>query len=156
VANLNRILLIGNLTRDPEVRYTSKGTAVAEIGLTVNRSYSGDDGARKEVVTFVDVTLWGRQAEFAQEYLKRGCSVFIEGRLQLDSWTDQSGQKKWKLRVVAESMQMLGAKPNQQQNPPVASKRPATRKQPEPTAATAGADKSVGHNEHAEPDDIPF
>src|ERR1700731_4394649 len=112
MANLNRVLLIGNLTRDPELRYTPKGTAVTEIGLAVNRVYSGEDGEKKEEVTFVDVTLWGRQAEVAQEYLKKGRPVFIEGRLQLDTWDDkQSGQKRSRLRVVAENMQMLGGGP---------------------------------------------
>jgi single-strand DNA-binding protein len=109
MSSLNKVLLIGNLTRDPEVGYTPKGTAIAEIGLAVNRVYSGDDGEKKEEVTFIDVTLWGRQAEVAQEYLRKGQPVFIEGRLQLDTWQDkQSGQKRSRLHVVAESMQMLG------------------------------------------------
>jgi single-strand DNA-binding protein len=109
MSSLNKVLLIGNLTRDPEVRYTPKGTAIADIGLAINRVYSGDDGEKKEEVTFIDVTLWGRQAEVAQEYLRKGQPVFIEGRLQLDTWQDkQSGQKRSRLHVVAESMQMLG------------------------------------------------
>src|ERR1700694_3665409 len=112
MANLNRVLLIGNLTRDPEVRYTPKGTAVAEIGLAVNRIYSGEDGEKKEETTFVDVTLWARQAEVAGQYLKKGRPVFIEGRLQLDTWDDkQTGQKRSKLRVVAENLQLLGSRP---------------------------------------------
>src|SRR6201997_5010031 len=109
MANLNRVLLIGNLTRDPEVRYTPKGTAVTEIGLAVNRVYSSDDGEKKEETTFVDVTLWARQAEIAGQYLKKGRPVFIEGRLQLDTWDDkQTGQKRSKLRVVGENLQLLG------------------------------------------------
>jgi single-strand DNA-binding protein len=109
MSSLNKVLLIGSLTRDPEVRYTPKGTAIADIGLAINRVYSGDDGEKKEEVTFIDVTLWGRQAEVAQEYLRKGQPVFIEGRLQLDTWQDkQSGQKRSRLHVVAESMQMLG------------------------------------------------
>src|SRR6202051_1154046 len=113
MANLNRLLLIGNLTRDPEVRYTPKGTAVTEIGLAVNRSYSGEDGERKEETTFVDVTLWARQAEIAGQYLKKGRPVFIEGRLQLDTWDDkQTGQKRSKLRVVAENLQLIGSRPS--------------------------------------------
>src|SRR6202165_3698698 len=112
MANLNRVLLIGNLTRDPEVRYTPKGTAVAEIGLAVNRIYSGEDGEKKEETTFVDVTLWARQAEVAGQYLKKGRPVFIEGRLQLDTWDDkQTGQKRSRLRVVAENLQLLGSRP---------------------------------------------
>ena len=111
MANLNRVLLIGNLTRDPEVRYTPKGTAVTEIGLAVNRIYSGEDGEKKEETTFVDVTLWARQAEIAGQYLKKGRPVFIEGRLQLDTWDDkQTGQKRSRLRVVAENLQLLGSR----------------------------------------------
>ena len=111
MASYNKVLLLGNCTRDPEVRYTPKGTAVAELGLAVNRVYTSDNGEKREETTFVDVTLWGRQAEVAGEYLKKGNPVFIEGRLQLDSWEDKtSGQKRSKLKVVGEMMQLLGGK----------------------------------------------
>jgi single-strand DNA-binding protein len=110
MASFNRVLLLGNLTRDPEIRYTPKGTAVADIGIAVNRSYTSESGERREETTFVDVTLWGRTAEIAEKYLKKGRQVFIEGRLQLDSWEDkQTGQKRNRLRVVGENMQMVGA-----------------------------------------------
>jgi single-strand DNA-binding protein len=111
MASLNKVMLIGNLTRDPEVRYTPKGTAVTDIGLAVNRVFSAADGGEKrEETTFVDVTLWGRQAELAGQYLQKGRPVFIEGRLQLDSWEDKtSGQKRSKLCVVGENMQFLGS-----------------------------------------------
>lgn len=116
MSSFNRVILMGNLTRDPEVRYTPKGSAVAEIGLAVNRVYSTDGGEKREEVTFVDVTLWGRTAEVAGEYLKKGRPVFIEGRLQLDSWDDkQSGQKRSKLKVVGESLQLIGGKPDRQE-----------------------------------------
>ncbi len=113
MANFNKVILLGNLTRDPEVRYTPKGTAVAEVGLAINRFIPASDGGEKrEETTFVDVTLWGRTAEIAGEYLKKGRPVLIEGRLQLDSWDDKaSGQKRSKLKVVGESMQLLGGKP---------------------------------------------
>lgn len=111
MASFNRVLLMGNLTRDPEVRYTPKGTAVAELGLAVNRTFTGENNERREEVTFVDVTLWGRTAEIAGEYLKKGRPVFIEGRLQLDTWDDKAtGQKRSKLRVVGEAMQLLGGR----------------------------------------------
>ncbi len=111
MANLNKVMLIGNLTRDPEVRYTPKGTAVAEIGVAVNRRFTAENGDKREETTFVDVTLWGRTAELAGEYLRKGRSVYIEGRLQLDSWDDkQTGQKRSKLRVVCEEMQFLGGR----------------------------------------------
>ena len=111
MASFNKVILMGNLTRDPEVRYTPKGSAVADIGLAVNRVYSTDNGEKREETTFVDVTLWGRTAEIAGEYLKKGRPVLIEGRLQLDSWDDkQSGQKRSKLKVIGESMQLLGGR----------------------------------------------
>jgi single-strand DNA-binding protein len=104
-------MLLGNLTRDPEVKYTPKGSAVADIGLAVNRTYTTDGGEKREETTFVDVTMWGRQAEIAGEYLKKGRPLFVEGRLQLDTWDDkQTGQKRSKLRVVCENFQMLGSR----------------------------------------------
>ena len=110
MANLNKVMLIGNLTRDPELRYTPKGTAVAEIGMAVNRVRTNDQGQRQEDTTFVDVTLWGRQAELAQQYLSKGRPVYIEGRLQMDTWEDKnSGQKRSKLKVVGENMQFIGS-----------------------------------------------
>jgi single-strand DNA-binding protein len=111
MASLNKVFLVGNLTRDPEIRYTPKGTAIADVGLAINRVYSGDDGQKKEEVTFVDVTLWGRQAEVAEKYLRKGRPVFIEGRLKLDTWDDkQTGQKRSRLRVIAENLQFLGSR----------------------------------------------
>ncbi len=112
MASFNRVILVGNLTRDPEVKYTTGGTAVAEIGMAVSRQwFDQKSNERKEETTFVDVTLWGRQAEVAGEYLSKGRPVLIEGRLQLDTWEDkQSGQKRSKLRVVGEQMQMLGSR----------------------------------------------
>jgi single-strand DNA-binding protein len=109
MASFNKVILLGNLTRDPEVRYTPKGTAVADLGIAVNRTYTAENGEKREEVTFVDVTFWGRTAENAGQYLKKGRPVFIEGRLQLDSWDDkQSGQKRTKLKVVGELLQFLG------------------------------------------------
>src|ERR671929_1228697 len=112
MASFNKVILLGNLTRDPEVRYTPKGSAVADLGVAVNRQYTLESGEKREEVTFVDVTLWGRTAEIAGEYLKKGRPVMIEGRLQLDSWDDkQTGQKRSKLKVMGEMMQMLGPRP---------------------------------------------
>jgi single-strand DNA-binding protein len=111
MANFNKVMLMGNVTRDPEVRYTPKGTAVTEVGLAVNRVYSGENGEKREETTFVDITLWGRLAEIAGDYAKKGRPIFIEGRLQLDTWDDkQTGQKRSKLRVVGETLQLLGSK----------------------------------------------
>jgi single-strand DNA-binding protein len=112
MASFNKVILLGNLTRDPEVRYTPKGSAVCDLGVAVNRQYTLDSGEKREEVTFVDVVLWARLAEIAGEYLKKGRPVFIEGRLQMDSWEDkQSGQKRTKLRVIGETMQLLGSRP---------------------------------------------
>ncbi len=105
MASYNRVILVGNLTRDPELRYIPSGTAVSEIGLAVNdRVKKGDQWV--DETTFVDVTLWARTAEVANEYLSKGSSVLIEGRLKLDTW-EKDGQKRSKLRVVADKMQML-------------------------------------------------
>jgi len=113
MASFNKVILLGNLTRDPEVRYTPKGSAVCDLGLAVNRAYTLENGEKREEVTYVDVVLWARLAEIAGEYLKKGRPVFIEGRLQLDTWDDKtSGQKRSKLRVIGETMQLLGSRPS--------------------------------------------
>src|SRR5882724_7896295 len=108
MASFNRVILVGNLTRDPELRYIPSGTAVSDIGLAVNdRVKRGDQWV--DEATFVDITLWGRTAEIANEYLSKGSSVLIEGRLKLDRW-EKDGQKHSKLKVIGERLQMLGAK----------------------------------------------
>ena len=108
MASFNRVILVGNLTRDVEVRYTQSQTAVTEVGLAVNDRVK-KQGEWVDETTFVDVTLWGRTAEIAGEYLSKGSPVLIEGRLKLDQW-EQDGQKRYKLRVVGEKMQMLGSR----------------------------------------------
>jgi single-strand DNA-binding protein len=111
MASFNKVILLGNLTRDPEIKYTPKGTAIANLGLAVSRFFSNDQGEKQEETTFVDVELWGRTAEIAQEYLRKGRPVFIEGRLKLDQWEDKAtGQKRSKMRVVGETMQLIGGR----------------------------------------------
>lgn len=108
MANLNKVLLMGNLTRDPELRYTPKGTAVGDLSMAINRRVKDASGSWTDETTFVDVTVWGTTAENAQKYLTKGRGVLVEGRLQLDTWDDkQSGQKRSKLKVVAEMVQFL-------------------------------------------------
>ncbi|MEX2093747.1 MAG: single-stranded DNA-binding protein [Pirellulales bacterium] len=108
MASYNRVILVGNLTRDPELRYIPSGTAVSDVGLAVNdRIKRGDQWV--DEVTFVDITLWGRTAEIANEYLSKGSPVLIEGRLKLDRW-EKDGQKHSKLKVVGDKLQMLGSK----------------------------------------------
>ena len=115
MASFNRVILVGNLTRDPELRYIPSGTAVSEIGLAVNDRVKRNDQWVDEA-TFVDVTLWGRTAEIANEYLSKGSPVLIEGRLKLDRW-EKEGQKHSKLRVVGERLQMLGGRDGGQRGP---------------------------------------
>jgi single-strand DNA-binding protein len=110
MASFNRVILMGNLTRDPELRYTPSGTAVAEVGLAVNDRRKNANGEWVEEATFIDVTFWERTAEIASEYLSKGSPVLIEGRLKLDTWDGKDGQKHSKLRVVANTMQMLGSR----------------------------------------------
>ncbi len=112
MASFNKVILVGNLTRDPQVRYTPSGMAVADVGLAVNHTwFDKQANQRKEEVTFVDVTLWGRTAEIAGEYLAKGRQVLIEGRLKLDQWDDKAtGQKRSRLTVVGENMTMLGSR----------------------------------------------
>ena len=111
MASFNKVMIIGNLTRDPEIKYTPKGTAIADIGLAVNRNYTTDSGEKREEVTFIDVTLWGRVAEIVGEYCKKGRPLFVDGRLQLDTWDDKAtGQKRSKLKVVGENIQLLGSR----------------------------------------------
>lgn len=111
MASYNRVILVGNLTRDPEVKYTPKGTAIIDIGLAVNRSYSTDAGEKREEVTFIDVTLWGRTAEIVGEYCKKGRPLMVEGRLHMETWDDKAtGQKRSKLKVVGENIQLLGSR----------------------------------------------
>jgi single-strand DNA-binding protein len=109
MASYNRVVLVGNLTRDVELKYTQSGTAVTDIGLAVNDRRKTQTGEWVDETTFVDVTLWGRTAEVAGEYMSKGSSVLIEGRLRLDTW-ETEGQKRSKLRVVCERMQMLGGR----------------------------------------------
>ena len=106
---LNRVFLIGNLTRDPELRYTPNNTAVADLGLAVNRVYQDNSGEMQEDTTFVDVTAWGRNAENCSQYLSKGSPAFIEGRLTFDSWENDQGERRSKLKVTARRIDFLGA-----------------------------------------------
>ena len=142
MANVNKVILIGRITRDIELRYTPKGTAIAELGLAVNRSRTDESGQRIEETTFVDVTLWGKQAELANQYLAKGREVYIEGRLQMDTWQDkESGQNRSKLKIVGENMQFISGGEKQGQQQPA---RPAQQQAPTPDPAAM------------EDDDIPF
>jgi len=110
-ASLNKVLLMGNLTRDPEVKYTPKGTAVSDLSIAINDSYKAQDGTIKETVTYVDVEVWGRTAENCKQYLTKGRPVFIEGQLRLDQWETPQGEKKSRMKVRADRVQFLGGSP---------------------------------------------
>ncbi len=150
MASVNKVILIGNLTRDPETRHTPKGSAVTELGLAMNRKYKVDEETKEEV-TFVDVAFWGASGETIAKYLSKGNPIYIEGRLQLDTWEDkQSGQKRSKIRVIGERFQFLGGgggESNAQPRP--AQQAAAPSPQPAPKADSLPLDDN-------EDDDVPF
>jgi single-strand DNA-binding protein len=112
MATVNKVMLLGNLTRDPELRYTPAGAAVCEFALALNRQYTNKQSGQKvDEVTFVDVVAWGRTAEISAEYLKKGRQVFVEGRLTQDRWESQDGKKMSKLKVTAEQVTFVGGRP---------------------------------------------
>jgi single-strand DNA-binding protein len=141
MAYLNKVFLIGNLTRDPELRYLQSGTAVCDFGVAVNRTYKSGTGEQKEEVVFVDVTAWARQAEVVSEFLQKGKPIFLEGRLKLDQWTGDDGQKRSKLCVVMENFQFLdsrgggeqggggGGSPRRAQGPQGGARKPQQQQQ---------------------------
>jgi single-strand DNA-binding protein len=152
MASFNKVILVGNLTRDPELRYTPKGTAIAKIGLAVNRVWRNEAGETKEEVTFVDVDVFGRTAENVGQYMRKGRPILIEGRLKLDQWDDkQTGQKRSRLGVVAETVQFLGSA-NAGGEGGAAPSAPRTAR----PAATAPAAEPVEGDGPPESDDVPF
>jgi single-strand DNA-binding protein len=158
MASYNRVILVGNLTRDPELRYIPSGTAVSDIGLAVNDRRKNANGEWVEETTFVDVTLWGRTAEVASEYLSKGSPILIEGRLRLDQW-EQEGQKRSKLKVTGDRMQMLGAPRGG--TAAAGGRRPASASSAEPApqdySQAAPMDESYEPLPQEPPDDnIPF
>jgi single-strand DNA-binding protein len=157
MANLNKVMLIGNVTRDPEIKYTPKGSAVCDLGIAVNRVFTPEGGERREETTFVDITLWGRQAEIAGEYCKKGRSIYIEGRLQLDTWEDKtSGQKRSKLRVVGENFQLLGPRPGGSGGGEQSQGRPSNQSPRDSRGSSAPASGQTRQEAPLEDDDIPF
>ena len=152
MANFNRVILAGNLTRDPELKYTPKGSAVARIGMALNRTWKTETGEQREEVTFVDVEAWGRQAEVIAQYLKKGRPLLVEGRLKLDQWEDKNThQKQSKLKVVLEAFSFLDSNRGE----PGAGTEPVRR----PAAVPAVAIATDGPSEAAAPpeeDDVPF
>jgi single-strand DNA-binding protein len=148
MASFNRVILAGNLTRDPELRYTPKGTAIARLGIACNRKWKSETGEMKEEVTFVDVDAFGKTAETIGQYLKKGRPILIEGRLRYDTWEDkQSGQKKSKLGVVLENFQFLDSGGGRGEGAPAA---PRSSSSSTPATEPADAEPPPEH------DDVPF
>lgn len=111
MAYLNKVFLIGNLTRDPELRVTPKGTAICQFGIAVNRQFKDESGATRDETTFVDIEAWGKQGELVSKYLSKGSLAMVEGRLKLDQWEDKtSGQKRSKIKVVLDNVQFLSSR----------------------------------------------
>jgi len=154
MANFNKVILAGNLTRDPELRYTPKGTAIARLGLAINRSWKADTGETREEVTFVDVDAFGRQAEVIGQYFKKGRPILIEGRLRYDTWEDkQTNAKRSKLGVVLEGFQFLDSgRGDGSAPPPGEAPRPA--RPPASSSPAAAAPESEAPP--PDDDDVPF
>ena len=154
MASFNKVILMGNVTRDPELRYTPKGMAIAKFGLAVNRTWRNEAGETKEEVTFVDIDAFTKQAETIGQYVKKGRALLVEGRLRLDQWDDkQTGQKRSKLGVVLESFQFVGSAPGRGEGPggvePVRQAAPAA-------AASAPIASPEAEGPPPEEDDVPF
>ena len=155
MASYNRVILMGNLTRDPQLRYLPNNTAVCEFGLATNRRYRDRDGNQKEEVCFVDVTAWGRSAETINQYMTKGRGILIEGRLKLDQWTNQEGEKRSKLTVVADTFQFVGGRGDTDGAPGGA---PYQQADAPPRAEPGGRDPgpAPAQGPPPGPDDIPF
>jgi single-strand DNA-binding protein len=152
MASFNRVILAGNLTRDPELKYTPKGTAVARITLAVNRSYGTETGERKEEVSFVDIEAWGKQAETLSQYMKKGRPLLVEGRLKQDTWEDKNThQKQSKLKVVLEGFSFIDSRGADSGAPSRPAPAQASATAPGPATAPAESEAPQG-----EEDDVPF
>ena len=151
MASYNKVILVGNLTRDPELRYTPKGLAIAKLGLAVNRVWKSEAGETKEEVTFLDIDAFGKQAETIGQYMKKGSPMLIEGRLRLDQWDDkQTGQKRSKLGVVLEGFQFLSSGNRGEGGAEAPRSRPAA------APAAAAPEPPAGETPQPEEDDVPF
>jgi len=159
MANYNKVFLMGNLTRDPEIRYTPSGSSVVKFGLAVNRKYRGRTQEMVEETTFVDIEGWGKQAETFNQYMSKGRPVFVEGRLRLDSWEGKDGQKRNKLVVVMENFQFLGSGAGAGAGAGTGAVRgaPAPARSSSPPPAEQVAERGgPAQSENYDFDDIPF
>jgi single-strand DNA-binding protein len=152
--NLNKVFLVGRLTRDPRLKYTPQGTAVADLGLAVNRTFTDGSGQRREETCFVDVVLWQKQADTVAKYLRKGSPVFIEGRLSYETWEGKDGERRSRLKVVADNFQFMDSQKDRRpgEGESVAEKEGAggvaSESVPEPSVAEDAGDQQAS--------DIPF
>jgi single-strand DNA-binding protein len=157
MANFNKVILAGNLTRDPELRYTPKGVAIAKFGMAINRTWKSESGETKEEVTFVDVDAFGRQAEVIAQYIKKGRPILMEGRLKLDQWDDkQTNQKRSRLGVVLESFSFLDSKQTGESAGVPSAPRPARPSAPAADPHSGGAMPESDGPPPPSEDDVPF
>ena len=155
MASVNKVILVGNLTRDPQAKQIPNGGIVAEFGLAMNRKFKGQDGSYREEVCFVDITAFGRQAEVIQKYCTKGKQLYIEGRLRYDSWEDkQGGGKRHKLSVIVESFQFIGGRDGEAQDRPAPASIGAGVRQN--IAKTPAAQQPFGEEQHFQKADIPY
>ena len=148
--NYNKTILMGNLTREPELRVTPRGTSVCAFGMAVNRVFSDESGEKREETTFVDCEAWGRQAEIISKYVSKGNPLFVEGRLRLDTWESKAGEKRSKLKVVVENMQLMGGRNEGGSRSPESHAPPARKSNTAPSSSAPAAS-----NEDIE-EDVPF
>jgi single-strand DNA-binding protein len=155
MANFNKVYLIGNLTRDPELRVTPKGTAICQFGLAVNRQFKEESGAMRDETTFVDIEAWGKQGETIAKYCTKGRPLFVEGRLKFDQWEDKtSGQKRSKLKVVLEGFQFLGGR---SEGAPAASGGTEADQTPERhSPPTRNGGQTTPPTQESTDEDVPF
>ncbi|MFA6321592.1 MAG: single-stranded DNA-binding protein [Candidatus Omnitrophota bacterium] len=156
-ANLNKVLLIGNLTRDPELRYIPSGSAVATFTVAVNRVYKDQAGEKKEQTSFIRVVVWGRRAEVCGEYLSKGSPVFVEGRLQSRDWETQEGQKRNTVEVIADNIQFLRS--GTKQGAPAQSSAPEdieTINLSEEPSSPGAVKKEAGAGPQSTDEEVPF
>ncbi len=154
MASFNKVILMGNLTRDPETRVTANGNTICKLGLAVSRVYSTRDGERREETTFVDIDAFGRQAEVITKYMRKGRPLMVEGRLKLDQWETNDGQKRSKLGVVLENFQFIGGRDDNAGGGGYESSSPPQRSQNTDSGSSSGSDG--GSNDDVLDDDVPF
>lgn len=145
--NLNKVFLMGHLTRDPEMRTIPSGAVVTEFGLAMNHRYTTKDGEQRDETCFVDCTVWGKTAEAVKEHLSKGSAALVEGRLKLDRWQDQGGNNRSKLSVVAERVLFLGSKESSPQSPAQSPAQSSPQSSPQSPAQTAPAQQPSGPQE---------